>query len=268
MKLETTEVKDLKLGGDQVNKVYQGSEVVWEKSTSNVFSFGNCLSFDGVNDKVTFPNSTLGNGRTTLTMSMWVNIPLVGGDFQIGMRETPSNIFGLVRNVSNSNGLLLLNRKAGSGVGSYETYDSTRFDKYDEWVHLVIVFDGNDPFQTRLKLYINGVYTGYNYIAPEPSTALGTVGNYFEIGSMTTANNYTKAKINEVAIWYGKLTDQEITNLYNSGNGDFASNYQSDKLRRYYRFNGSGSDTVLIDQGLDGVNGTLSGFTGNHWLAH
>jgi hypothetical protein len=253
--------------GKQLLKIHHGNNVVWEKPSA-AFSFGNALSFDGINDKVTFPNSTLANGRTTLSMSMWVNIPLIGGDFQIGMRESPSNIFGLVRNSANSNGLLILNRKTGSGVGSYETYNNTRFNNYDEWAHLVILFDGYEPFQTRLKLYINGLYIGYDYIAPEPSTSIGSVGNFFEIGSMTTANNYSKAKVNEVAIWYGILTDEEIVNLYNEGNGDFASNYQADKLRRYYRFNGSGSDTVLLDEGLDQVNGTLSGFTGTYWVAH
>lgn len=267
MRLGNSAIADLKLGGAQVNKVYLGGDVVWEKPSA-AFSFGNALSFDGVNDKVGFPNSTLGNGRSTLTMSMWVNIPLVGGDLQIGFRESPSNIFGLTRNSSNSNGLLILNRNGDGGSGSYETYDSTRFNNYDEWVHLVVVFNGSELFQTRLKLYVNGDYIGYNYIAPSPATTLGTIGNYFEIGSMTTANNYSKCKINEVAIWYGILTDEEIVNLYNEGNGDFASNYQADKLRRYYRFNGSGTDTVLVDEGLDGINGTLSGFTGTYWVAH
>lgn len=234
------------------------------------FSFANALSFDGVNDYVSFPNEPLFNGRTTLTMSMWVNIPFVGGGFQIGSRNSPNDVFALTRNANNSNGLLLLNRVSGSGIGSYQTYDSTRFNLYDEWCHLTVLFDGSQPFQTVLKLYINSVYTGYNYIAPSPSTSMGDIDGNFEIGAFTTSGAYTKAKIDEVAIWHGILTDEEISGLYNNGLGDFATNYQPDTLRRYYRFNGSGSDATLIDEGLDGVDGTLNGFTSppEYWVAN
>jgi len=234
------------------------------------FSFGNALKFDGVNDYVGFPDEPLFEGRTTLTMSLWVNIPLVGGDFQIGSRTSPNDIFALFRNSSNSNGLLIINRASGSGASSYQTYDSTKFDLYGEWAHLVVVFEGANPFQTRLKLYINGVYTGYNYIAPQPSTVMGDIDGNFAIGAFTTSPNYTNAEIDEVGIWHGILSDEEIVSLYNEGNGDFATNYQPENLKRYYRFNGSGSDTTLIDEGLDGVDGTLNGFTRppEYWVAH
>ena len=225
------------------------------------FSFGNTLSFDGVNDYVSFPNEPLFEGRTTLTMSLWAKIPFVGGNFQVGSRTSGDDIFTIFRNASNSTGLLLINRASGSGAGSYQTYDASKFNLYDEWAHLVVVFEGSNPFQTILKLYINGVYTGYNYITPSPSTVMGDVDGNFAIGAFTTAPNYTKAEIDEVGIWHGVLTDEEIVGLYNNGFGDFATNYQPDILRRYYRFNGSTSDAVLIDEGLDGVDGTLEGFT-------
>lgn len=235
-----------------------------------IFSFGNALSFDGVNDYVGFPDEPLFEGRTTLTMSMWANIPLVGGDFQVGSRTSPNDIFCIFRNSGNSNGLILINRASGSGANSYQTYDSTKFDLYDEWAHLVVVFEGANPLQTRLKLYINGVYTGYNYIQPQPSTVMGDIDGNFSIGSFTTSPAYTKAEIDEVGIWHGVVTDEEIVSLYNEGNGDFATNYQPENLKRYYRFNGSGSDTTLIDEGLDGVDGTLEGFTRppEYWVAH
>jgi len=232
------------------------------------FSFGNALKFDGVNDYVSFPDEPLFEGRTTLTMSLWAKIPLVGGNFQVGSRTSPDDIFALFRNSSNSNGLLLINRASGSGVGSYQSYDLTKFNLYDEWAHLVVVFEGVNPLQTRLKLYINGVYTGYNYIAPTASPVMGDIDGNFAIGAFTTAPNYTNAEIDEVGIWHGILTDEEISGLYNNGFGDFATNYQPDILKRYYRFNGSGSDATLIDEGLDGVDGTLDGFTSppEYWV--
>lgn len=225
-----------------------------------IFSFGNALKFDGVNDYVGFPDEPLFEGRTTLTMSLWAKIP-TSGDFQIGSRPSATDVFILSRTAANTNGLVIVNRASGSGAGSYQTYNSTKFDLYDEWAHLVVVFEGSNPFQTRLKLYVNGVYTGYNYIAPQASTVMGDIDGSFEIGAVTALGVYTEGEINEVGIWHGVLTDEEIVGLYNDGFGDFATNYQPEILKRYYRFNGSGEDSTLIDEGLDGVDGTLNGFT-------
>lgn len=266
---------------------YKKGEIDWSKSTNidligrsseeevvvppdpEVFSFGNALSFDGVNDYVGFPDEPLFEGRTTLTMSLWAKIP-ASGDFQIGSRPSADDVFILSRTAANTNGLVIVNRASGSGAGSYQTYNSTKFNLYDQWAHLVVVYDAANSFPTRLKLYVNGVYTGYNYIAPQASTVMGDIDGSFEIGAVTALGAYTEGEINEIGIWHGVLTDEEIVSLYNEGNGDFATNYQPENLRRYYRFNGSGSDTTLIDEGLDEVDGTLNGFTSrpDYWVAN
>lgn len=235
------------------------------------FSFGNALSFDGVNDYVSFNEGEIGDGRSTMTVSFWINLPSSSSAFYLGARSDNdvTNSWIIAKSPNTALGWVIQFR---SNSTSYETYDSTKFNTYGEWVHIVCVYDGSEVFQTRIKMYFNGVYTGYNYIAPEPAESLPNgFGSNFNIGY----NNYTgiattECQLNELAIWYGKLTDEEIVGLYNEGNGDFATNYQPENLKRYYRFNGSGSDTVLIDEGLDGVDGTLNGFTSppDYWVAH
>ena len=240
-----------------------------------IFSFGNALSFDGVNDAITFSEGEVGNNRSTMTISFWVKLELDSDTFFMGSRSVASgnsNGWVIAKSANTSIGWVVQFRAPSDGSSSYQTYNASKFNTYGEWVHVVCLYDGSVTPNLRLKIYFNGIYTGYNYIAPSPPSQLSSIaGNAFNIGdNVTQSLRNNKFEIDELAIWYGVLTDGEIVSLYNEGNGDFATNYQSENLKRYYRFNGSGSDTTLIDEGLDGVDGTLEGFTRppEYWVAH
>ena len=230
------------------------------------FSFGNALKFDGVNDAVIFSDGEVGNNRSTMTVSFWVNLEADVDGFFMGSRSVAAgNQNGWVIAKSNNPALgwVVQFRAPGDGTGSYQTYNQTKFDIYDEWAHVVCLYDGSQTNTLRIKMYFNGIYVGYNYIAPAPPSQLSSIaGNAFSIGdNALQSNRPTKCELNELAVWYDALNDDQILYLYNNGLGNFASDVNPETLKRYYRFNGSGSDTTLIDEGLDGVDGTLDGFT-------
>ena len=236
------------------------------------FSFGNMLKFDGVNDFVSFPaGSDIGSNTNKMTVSFWANIRS-DGFFWLASRADPNNLWLMLRSPNNANGILVAIRGNGEGAGSYQTYNSSVFNGYNKWTHFTMVYDGNANFATqRIKMYFDGVLIGYNYITPSPTSFTGTTaGSNFNIGLNTQSGVTSEMEMNELAIWYDVLTDEEIAYLYNEGNGNFASDVKPESLRRYYRFNGSGDDSSLIDEGTDGVNGTLEGFVGDpdYWVAY
>jgi hypothetical protein len=101
------------------------------------------------------------------------------------------------------------------------------------WYHVVFVLDRND----KLKLYLNGslvsltTTNGTNNLIPYSATNYNT-NNPFRIGAYTASDNTTaigfySGKIDEFNIWNRVLTQSEITDLYNSGNG---SQYVTDSF--------------------------------------
>ena len=236
------------------------------------FSFGNVLTFDGVNDFISFPaGSDIGSNTDKMTVSFWANIRS-DGFFWLGSRIDANNSWIILKSGNNTNGLLSMVRSSNGGQSAYQTYNSSVFNSYNQWVHFTFVYDGNASINTqRIKMYFDSVYTGYNYIAPAPATSTdSTTGSNFSIAKNTQTGAVAEMEMNELAIWYDVLTDEEIAYLYNEGNGNFASDVKPESLRRYYRFNGSGDDSSLIDEGTDGVNGTLEGFVRppDYWVAH
>ena len=236
------------------------------------FSFGNMLTFDGVNDFISFPaGSDIGSNTDKMTVSFWANIRS-DGFFWIGSRADATNSWLILKSATNSNGLLCITKSSNGGQSSYQTYNSSVFNSYNQWVHFTFVFNGNAAIPTtRIKMYFDSVYTGYNYIQSSPTTSTdSTTGSNFSIARNTQSGAVAEMEMSELAIWYDVLTDEEIAYLYNEGNGNFASDVKPESLRRYYRFNSSGDDSTLIDEGLDGVDGTLEGFVGDpdYWVAH
>ena len=235
------------------------------------FSFGNMLKFDGVNDFISFPaESDIGSNTNKMTVSFWANIRS-DGFFWLGSRVDATNSWIILKSATNSNGLLCIVKSSNGGQGSYQTYNSSVFNSYNQWVHFTFVYDGNADLDTqRIKMYFDSVYTGYNYISPSAATSTdSTTGSNFSISKNTQTGAVAEMEMNELAIWYDVLTDEEITYLYNEGNGNFASDVKPESLRRYYRFNGSGDDSSLIDEGTDGVDGVLEGFVRppDYWVA-
>ena len=205
--------------------------------TAQPFSFGNALQFDGVDDYVSFSNIVL---TGEFSISMWAYLEKNSG-FQV--------FAGGVGYIIAVSGLTLYSNPTGS---NYATFGSISLNT---WVHLFLRRDSSD----NLSVYVNGVQSG--------STVLRGGTHTFNNLDRTSSGFYAQMRQDEVAIWNTDIGNQSA-NLYNSGNGDFATNYSPANLQAYWRMNGSGTDTTAVDE-QGNYDGTLNNFPASGmWVAH
>ena len=79
-----------------------------------------------------------------------------------------------------------------------------------DWIHLVITLENG-----YYKAYKNGILVGSQYIS---SMASATISNTYPLyfGVDRDLSSYFRGKLDDIGIWNRALTQQEITNLYNS----------------------------------------------------
>ena len=143
-----------------------------------------------------------------------------------------------------------------SDNGASYSFPSTSID--NNWHFYSIVITSS----TNVDLYVDGSYINSWTIAPIVSGF-----NITNIGGYNGTFIYPIV-FDEIAVWNTALSPTDISNLYNSGNGDFATNYSPANLQAYWRMNGvSGDGTAVDEEGT--YNGTLNNFdTATCWVAH
>jgi hypothetical protein len=211
----------------------------------NVFAFGNSLVFDGINDFVSIPAIAT---PTDLTISTWIVpqeddiLPIIGN----------SDDSGRYIRIQSSNNRILIQDGSGLRIFNFPSIVE------DVAIHLFIAIDGTAQ---EGRCWINGVESSSGTItARTDALTMNSIGNRND-------STYGEMKLNELAMWFSVVgTAQNASDLYNSGNGQLASLVIADP-DRYYRFNGSGTDTTATDDGTEGADGTLNNFTGTYWVA-
>lgn len=191
------------------------------------FSFGNALQFDGVDDLVEINYSITGD----YSISMWINYT------------------GVNR--------VLFATALTTGIGLFFSSTSTYL-----W-NVNISVSPPSPGLKHIFIKRQGSTTKYfidNVELLNTSTLPGLNGNknIYGFGGYNVYR-YT-GTINEVAIWDTALSATDIANLYNSGSGDYATNYSPANLQVYYRCNEDDGATTLIDE-QGNYNGTLINFS-------
>lgn len=177
--------------------------------------FGNsngAYSFDGVNDYI-LVNNNASLCPIVYSISAWVKpngyyingqdeanyILGKGVDFNVGHYSLHYNSF---------------NRKARASINTVSNglyVDSNSNINLNDWVHLVSTWDGN-----TLKIYVNGILENSIY---SPNNVQGVNSENLYFGTMagnSTWPYWLNGKIDDIAIYNRALTQQEITNLYNS----------------------------------------------------
>jgi len=213
------------------------------------------LSFDGNDDYVNVGNTSSLTISGDITVSAWVYFD----DFNTTLPNVISKItdgsnvsYGIEKNLNESR----LSFWIGDGTDFVEAISGVL--SATTWYHVVGTNDG-----TNSKIYINGDLEA----TVAQGNPAGPTGD-LKIGLCSTQSQsyrYWDGLIDEVAIWNDALTADEITALYNSGNGLDASsnsgNYtSSSNLQGYWKFN-EGSGTTLTDQTSNGNDGTINGAT-------
>jgi len=163
--------------------------------------FGNALSFNGTNARVTIPDAASLDLTTGMTLEAWVYPTALSGGTTNGWRaiilkETAGNLVYCLRANSNYNrpatGLLIGNEKRLYGVSQLPL---------NTWSHLAATYDGASQ-----RLYVNGVQ-----IASRAQTGSMSVSSApLRIGGNSIWGEYFQGRIDEVRIYNRALTAAQI----------------------------------------------------------
>jgi hypothetical protein len=184
---------------------------------------GNAFVGNGTNAYVRLPNNML--SFTTFSYSTWVylkSVPSVPSTLISSFNGNGTTVsYGMIYHVENG-GRLKLNVYNTALASSWRT---STILAANQWYHLVVTKVASEA----PKFYINGVLnttnldSGTNTLNPVYSggsytNSLCTIGaNRFNNDG--TKSWYSNSNIDSATIWTKELTQSEITELYNSGNG-------------------------------------------------
>lgn len=202
-------------------------------SGSEPFSFGNALQFDGTDDYVDYSEI---NFSPSFTVSIWFktdetyqNYLVTNSDGVRGLRITET-VLTLVTLAGGRNFTL------GSAI------------TLSAWNHVVITRD----ILNVCNVYVNGIASINNGVGFGGDLPLSSFGRRASL-----RNAYT---LDEAAVWDINLSSSECNSLYNSGNGDYATNYSPANLIAYWRCNETDGATTLTDE-QGNYDGTLNNFS-------
>lgn len=209
-------------GSDSHDNEY---DMIAQNNPSHVAGkIGNSADFGTGSDKYYYINNRAGmnDADQAITIAGWFFLN-TDKDFGFyaswGNRDT--GFYYELRNepISNVNNIVF-NRNNGTA----EQRLNIPFDAYNKWVFLTITYDGS-----KIRAYINGDEKG-------DLSASGSKANTFKNGMAINVaphgSDYwqfpLKAKADEVGYWLRQLSENEISWLYNEGNGRSYSDFSSD----------------------------------------
>ena len=197
--------------GNGLNGVVNGASLTTDRFGNN----NSAYSFNGVNDYVEINNDILSqiNEKSALSISYWFN-------------TTSTESGAIWGHGANNNGQTGVNTGIGSGyyngvigAGNYTgccSFDSSPVSPFSTWHNAIVVFDGNQPNNSKIKIYIDGILNTNIIGIPNATTGSGTsvfIGrrniDYDDFGE------YFEGLIDDVGIWNRALSQQEITQLFN-----------------------------------------------------
>jgi hypothetical protein len=162
--------------------------------------FGGALSFDGVDDWATVPDSNSLDVTSALTLEAWVNPSQVRDWTTVMMKEQVGNLaYGLYANSD----LSLGNRPSGHVFTLNDNNlrgGSTL--PVNAWTHLALTYNGS-----TVRLYINGAEAG---AIPSTGNAVVTSAAPLHIGGNSIWGEWFSGLIDEVRIYNRALTQTEI----------------------------------------------------------
>jgi hypothetical protein len=167
--------------------------------------------FDGLTSYIYGTGVNLPQGDSPRTVSLWVKT--TGGFFANTGGYTGAIFdYGTLENNKRFS-VLLVDNDLTNYFSSYNNdFNPNTSVVSNFWTNIIWVFSS-----TNLKLYLNGVLSNDTTIFN-----INTTGQNFVIGNTIPNSNgiyeYYKGAIDDIGIWNRALTQQEITNLYNSAN--------------------------------------------------
>ena len=170
----------------------------WVKGIS-----GNALEFNGVDNYVSLPISTLGNWNE-LTYSTWIKLPEYSGLGWPGIIGSTTTSYSNNNNLAISRNSEHLHFEIDTDIGNYE-FQGIIPISWDTWIHAVLVYDGSNLIE-----YING----------EKGNSIPAAGNLktiteLNIGQHSRGLYFLNGQVDEIFIYKRALSPIELNQLFN-----------------------------------------------------
>lgn len=196
---------------DDAHSTNDGTASVNTSNLSVTGKIDNGFQFNGTSEYVTIPN-TIGIG-SGFSFSFWART----SDLTVDQRAitswsttTANQSFVIWMDTGGTADGWAFILKSGSTTFSIGTDDASA--TANTWQHVVATWNGG----TDMKIYVDGSLTDSS---SSYSGTLNARAN-IRVGRMDLATpTYYNGEIDEVGVWSRELTSDEVTSLYNSGNG-------------------------------------------------
>jgi hypothetical protein len=164
--------------------------------------FGNALTFNGTNARVTINNAASLQLTSAMTLEAWVYPATVSSAWRDVIYKGNDNYY--LEGTSNNSGRPMAGAIFGGVYG--EVYGPTALIA-NTWAHLGATYDG-----VTMRLYVNGVQ-----VASRAQTgAIATSTNPLQIGGDSIYGQYFAGRIDEVRIYNRALSVAEIQSDMNT----------------------------------------------------
>jgi hypothetical protein len=179
-------------------------------TTDRYGSTSKAYSFDGINDDILVQDSPNLNFSNQFTISAWFAPDT--------STLTPNPLHLITKGIGNYAIKTAIPNRFSFGIQNVQDITITTFNSYfvSQWIHYTVVF--NFPNAT---IYLDGI----NNSNGNSNFSMNSSNSDLLFGSLTS-QIFSKARIDDIAIWNRALTPQEITALYtaSSTNNNATSN--------------------------------------------
>lgn len=177
-------------------------------TTDRLGNAGGAYSFNGNSAFVSVPNSGSLQNISTISISAWVNINAWynsgGGQyFPIMHKSDQAGQYGLYSVALQSSGGIY-------HLGSCETGLAYNNWTLNTWKHIVVTIAS-----TSTNVYVDGLLVASTACGVFPQSFINTLPLIFGMDKPGLLE-YANGKLDDIGIWNRALTQQEVTNLYNS----------------------------------------------------
>jgi hypothetical protein len=208
-----------------VNQLGMDNGTLMNGASLSTGKIGQAFTFDGVNDYVALPDNSF-NFTGDFSVSAWIYVSNLSGEKYI-----ISNVNGNALDVNTGWCFGVFDNKVSFWVypstSTYTGWLTNTTLSLNTWHHVSVT---KKPSQSPL-LYINGVLSStslYNNIMSNSLNPVYSTTTYpntkasigvYRYNNGTSAYAYWNGKIDALNVYQKELTQSEITELYNSGNG-------------------------------------------------
>ncbi|HVZ66915.1 MAG TPA: LamG domain-containing protein, partial [Patescibacteria group bacterium] len=163
------------------------------------------LYFDD-NDYVNAGDISQMNSATYLSISAWMKRDVANN--KVIIQKGTGSTSQVVIDFWSDGSLYFENDNGGDGYGGIALNDTN-------WHHVVLVFDGTQSGNNKLKGYVDGKLASLSYTGTIQATTPNMSGQNFYIGR--SAGSYSDGQIDDVKLFSYPLTAAQVKTLYNQG---------------------------------------------------